>query len=85
MLAIDHDHLDSTRFERLLAVGRQTVARGDLDDGIAAYQSALNLWRGEALADFAAEAWARPAAARLDELRLVALEERVDAELASGR
>ena len=43
------------------------------------------LWRGQPLADFAYETFAQPAIARLEELRLVALERRIDADLALGR
>src|SRR5205085_8395246 len=46
---------------------------------------ALALWRGEALADFAYEPFARVESERLEELRLAATEERADAELALGR
>ena len=46
---------------------------------------ALALWRGPALADLDEEQFARLEAARLDELRVIALEERIDAELAVGR
>ena len=46
---------------------------------------ALALWRGEAYAEFADEDWARPEAQRLGELRVVAYERLVDAELACGR
>jgi class 3 adenylate cyclase/predicted alpha/beta hydrolase len=46
---------------------------------------ALGLWRGAALAEFADEPFAQPEAVRLDELRLSALEDRVEAELAQGR
>ena len=46
---------------------------------------ALGLWRGPALADFRYEKFALAAAARLEELRLAALEERIEADLALGR
>ena len=48
-------------------------------------RAALALWRGQALADFSYEPFAQPAIARLEELRLVALEERVESDLALGR
>src|SRR5205085_12480168 len=47
-------------------------------------REALGLWRGPPLADFAYESFAQPEIARLKESRLVALEERIDAELALG-
>ena len=45
-------------------------------------RSALSLWRGPALVDFAYEAFAQPVIVRLEELRLAALESRIDADLA---
>jgi class 3 adenylate cyclase len=54
------------------------VAEGRVSD-------ALALWRGPALADFRYEPWAQGETARLDELRLAAVEERIEAELARGR
>ena len=46
---------------------------------------ALGLWRSEVLADLADYAFTRPEAARLEELRLAAVEARIDADLALGR
>jgi predicted ATPase len=43
------------------------------------------LWRGPALAEFASESFAIPEISRLEELRLTALEERIDADLKLGR
>ncbi len=65
--------LDLDRFEEL-------VATGDAD----ALREALALWRGDPLADFTYEAFAQGAIARLAELRLVALERRIEADLAHG-
>ena len=48
-------------------------------------REALALWRGPALAEFAYEAWAQTEIARLEELRLTALEDRFEADLATGR
>ena len=48
-------------------------------------REALALWRGPPLADLAFESFAQPAIARLEELRLVAIEKRIDADLALGR
>src|ERR671933_736040 len=50
-----------------------------------ALREALGTWRGAAYAEVADETWARPEAERLEELRLCAIEERVEAELALGR
>ncbi|MGH3136905.1 MAG: BTAD domain-containing putative transcriptional regulator [Gaiellaceae bacterium] len=75
------DQLDATRFERLVEEAR--------DDGPLAASSklrdALSLWRGTPLAEFAHEPFAQPEIMRLEELRLGALEDRIDADLALGR
>jgi len=75
------DELDLERFERLVAEARKaepTIAAGKL-------REALSLWRGQPLADLAYESFASTEIARLEELRVVALEERIEADLALGR
>ena len=54
-------------------------------DDLAAYDEALELWRGEALSDFATEPWATAEAVRLAGLRLAALTERAQIAFALGR
>jgi class 3 adenylate cyclase len=71
LLRVEPDELDLVRFERLRVAG-------ELD-------AALALWRGEPLADLADLGFARAEAARLDELRLTCLEQRIERELAAGR
>ena len=75
------DAVDAARFERLLteAASLEATARAET------LREALALWRGPALADLADEPWARAEADRLDELRLTAVEERIEAELELGR
>ena len=85
LLRIEHDSLDLHRFERLVSDGTELLERGDAEDAAVLLRDALALWRGAALADVADEGVLRPAAARLDELRLVALERRIQADLACGR
>jgi DNA-binding SARP family transcriptional activator len=84
-LHIRPEQLDANRFARLASEGRQLL--DDDDPGAAAerLQAALELWRGPALADLAYETFARPEADRLEELRLLAMEDRIDADLALGR
>ena len=60
-------------------------SRGDRRAAAALLRDALELWRGPPLADLAYESFAEAACERLEELRLAALEERMDAELALGR
>ncbi|HEX6597268.1 MAG TPA: AfsR/SARP family transcriptional regulator, partial [Acidimicrobiales bacterium] len=83
VLAVAPDQVDAGRFEELVARGRALL--GD-DPGAARalLAEALALWRGPALADFTSEDFARAKAARLEELRLVAVEERAEADLALG-
>ena len=80
-LRIGPDGLDLHRFERLLA-----TARSAEDPATAArtLREALGLWRGRPLADLGYEPFCQADIARLEELRLVALEDRVDADLALG-
>jgi len=81
LLRLDEEQIDAARFERLLREARaaETAARtAEL------LRQALSLVRGPAFADLADETFARPEAMRLDELRVTAVEERIEAELASG-
>jgi DNA-binding SARP family transcriptional activator len=80
-LALEPESVDAHRFERLLAAARTS----DDANRTALLHEALALWRGPALADLDEEHFARLEAARLDELRVAALEERIDAELGLGR
>ncbi|MEO3772376.1 BTAD domain-containing putative transcriptional regulator [Micromonospora sp. B9E7] len=80
-LAVDPEDVDAYRFERLAEAGRRALAGGDWPRAAAVLREALELWRGPALADVTG---APARAARLDELRLAAIEDRVDAELALG-
>jgi DNA-binding SARP family transcriptional activator len=84
LIRLDADQLDLQRFERLVSDGRQALADGSPETAARTLREALVLWRGPALVDFAYESFAQPAIARLEELRLCALELRIDAELALG-
>ncbi len=81
LLAATPEEVDLGRFERLVE-----EAQHEAPDGAAALLTgALGLWRGTALADLAEEPFARAEIARLEEQRLAALEDRIDADLALGR
>ena len=80
-LAVERDAVDSHRFERLVKQGR----KADLPERARLLSEALALWRGPALADLEEEEFARLEASRLDELRVEAQQERIDAELQLGR
>jgi YVTN family beta-propeller protein len=84
-LALGGATLDRDRFERLIALGRSTLVEGDATRAAALLREALALWRGPPLADFTYETFAQQEIARLEELRLGALEERIEADLRCGR
>jgi len=65
--------------------GRAALAKGDAERTSERLREALALWRGPPLADFAYEPFAQGEAVRLEEERLAALEDRIDADLALGR
>jgi DNA-binding SARP family transcriptional activator len=79
------EELDLTRFERLTEDARHARERGDTRVADELSREALKLWRSEPLADLAGEPFALAAVRRLEELRLAALEQRVDGDLALGR
>jgi DNA-binding SARP family transcriptional activator/ABC-type branched-subunit amino acid transport system substrate-binding protein len=76
--------LDVDRFEQLLWGAQRALDAGDVRAAADAAREALAIWRGPALHDVAYESFAQVEAARLDELRLVARETRIDAELGLG-
>src|SRR6266536_2852375 len=83
-LAVAPDQVDALRFERLFRDGHEALAAGRYRQAAATLREALDLWRGPPLADFAAEPFAAANATRLEELRLGALEDRIEAELGLG-
>jgi DNA-binding SARP family transcriptional activator/streptogramin lyase len=85
VLHVQPGALDSERFQGLLAEGREALARAEASRAAETLRAALALWRGPALSDVAYEPFAEAEIARLEELQLGALEERIDADLALGR
>ena len=85
VLHVARDALDLQRFERLAHAGSIALEREDPAAAAASLTEALRLWRGPALADLADEPALSAVIARLEELRVLALERRVEAELALGR
>jgi DNA-binding SARP family transcriptional activator len=83
-LRLDPERLDAHRFERLLAEGRSELAAGRPERAAAALEVALSLWRGPPLADLAYEPFAQREIARLDDLRVAAREQLIEARLALG-
>ena len=85
LLVLDPGQVDVHRFTRLAAQGRRALAEGDPGGAARTLREALALWRGPALADVVAAGFAWPEPATLEEARLAANEDRVDADLALGR
>ena len=73
--------VDVERFERLLADSRTADGSRRAEQ----LHEALDLWRGEPLGDLESVPFVADERRRLDELRLAALEERIDADLELGR
>ncbi len=85
LLDVEPDKLDLERFERLVAQGRRALAGGAAGQAGSLLRQALALWRGPALGDLAAEPFARGHVVRLEERRVAAIEDRIEADLAAGR
>ncbi|MGZ4287597.1 MAG: AfsR/SARP family transcriptional regulator [Solirubrobacteraceae bacterium] len=81
VLSLDRDQLDLQRFERPV----REEAASEPPAAAEKLREALALWRGPPLADLAYESFAQAAIGRLEELRLGAIEKRIDADLALGR
>jgi YVTN family beta-propeller protein len=84
-LTIDNSQLDAYRFEQLVRQGRSELAADEPGPAAASLRAALRLWRGPALGDLGGEPFAQVEAGRLEELRLGATEDRIEADLALGR
>jgi DNA-binding SARP family transcriptional activator len=84
-LRLPRETIDIHRFEAEVRLGREALGGGDSARAVAVFSEALALWRGAALGEFANERFALTTARRLEELRLVAIEDRLEAQLALGR
>src|SRR2546422_7914904 len=84
-LAVGPDELDRDRFETLVAEGRAALAAGEEPEAVERLRKALGLWRGSPLSDFSYERFAQEEIARLEELHVAAVEDRIEADLALGR
>ena len=85
VLRVGPEELDVQRCERLIGEGRSLLAAGRPDQALAALSGAVELWRGDVLADFQYDAFAQGEIARLGELRAAVLEERIAVEMLLGR
>ena len=84
-LRVEADELDADLFERLAADGATALGRKSYGEAAELLAEALALWRGPALADMRYDAFAQGEIARLEELRLAAVEDRIEADLGLGR
>ena len=85
LLRVEPGELDLEHFERLAAGGRESLAAGEAGAAAESLRAAERLWQGRPLADLDLESFVRLEVERLEELRLAAVEERIDAELSLGR
>ncbi|MEU0554469.1 BTAD domain-containing putative transcriptional regulator [Dactylosporangium sp. NPDC006015] len=81
-LTLPPEAVDAHRFDKAVARARTAA---DQDTALAAYDEALGLWRGPALADVGETDWVRAERLRLEELRLAALEDRLELLVGTGR
>ncbi len=84
-LDVEPETLDASRMQVLVASARECVSNGELESAGEHFQEALSLWRGPTLAGLQLESRGRDEVAQLDELRLAALMDRIDCDLALGR
>ena len=84
LLSVDPDSIDAHRFEAAAAEGR-TLIRNDAAGASEILTAALDLWRGSAFQDFAYDDFARTEISRLEELRVAAVGDRIEADLRRGR
>jgi DNA-binding SARP family transcriptional activator len=83
-LRVDPDQVDSRRFERLVAEGRSELAADRPEAAASTLEQALALWRGAPFSDLAREPFAQRESARLEDVRVAAQEQMIEAKLALG-
>jgi DNA-binding NarL/FixJ family response regulator/DNA-binding SARP family transcriptional activator len=84
-LEVGAGELDAADLRQLLATARERTAAGEPEASADLLREALGLWRGPTLAGLLLESHGRDEVAQLDELRLTALIDRIDCDLALGR
>src|SRR5215213_2347228 len=85
LLRVEPGELDLEQFDRLLAAGRESLAAAEPAAAAESLHAAEALWDGRPLADLELEPFAQIDVERLEELRLAAVEGRIEADLALGR
>ncbi|KAA9375659.1 tetratricopeptide repeat protein [Microbispora cellulosiformans] len=83
-ILVADDDVDACRFERLAGQGRTALRDGEAERAVTLLREAQDLWRGPALAGLTESETAQAAATRLEELRLAALEDRIEGDLRLG-
>ena len=84
-LVASGEDVDATRFEQLVRSGAELLTAGQRETGVVRLRSALALWRGPALSDFAYEEFAQTSIRRLNDVHLDAIEHLASADLDAGR
>jgi DNA-binding SARP family transcriptional activator len=84
-LEISPEQVDAVRFERLVKDAENALGGSEPERARALFVEALGLWRGAPLAELSVDGALAAEVARLEELRLVALEQRIEADLQLGR
>jgi predicted ATPase/DNA-binding SARP family transcriptional activator len=84
VLDVPRRDIDLFEFEDQIERGRRALDAGSIVDASESLTAALSCWRGDPLAEFADLPFARATAARLEDLRWAAIEDRVEADLAMG-
>ena len=84
-LHVEPESLDASRMQALVGEAQELVAKGEREKAAQRFREALSLWRGPTLAGVQLESRGRDEVAALDELRLTALMDRIDCDLALGR
>jgi YVTN family beta-propeller protein len=85
LLQVADEELDARRFDALSTGGRAALAADQPERAAKLLRDALALWRGPAFGDLAYESALQDGAASLEERRLAAVDDRIDADLALGR
>ena len=83
-LAVDPADIDANRFEQLARAGAEALRSGAQSKATSLLREALALWRGPALADVEDAAFAAATVSRLHDLRVTAIQDRIEADLALG-
>ena len=85
VLAVEPDQVDASRFEALVSDGQRALAASDVNLARERLRAALGLWRGDPMAELACDGLVRVEVARLEGLRLAAIGDEIDTELALGQ